>query len=114
MKQQVNLFKNNFSKDQYSRVIDTTFTQLVSVSASIAEVPLPTVNEFFSYYNQIFYDIPERGETNSHEYLIKTSTAYINYDDTSAEIKALQAEITSLREQLLEAIQDKTDLSSIA
>ena len=29
-------------------------------------------------------------------------------------IKALQAEITSLREQLLEAIQDKTDLSSIA
>jgi hypothetical protein len=114
MKQQVNLFKNNFSREQYPRVINTEFTQLISVSSSLAEIPLPTVNEFFSYYDQLFYTIPEYGETNSHEYLIKTSTAYIGFNDVSVEIRALQSEITSLREQLLEAVQDNTDLSQIS
>lgn len=114
MRKQVNLVKNNFSKTQYPKVIDTQFTQLIPVSQSLAEVPLPTINEFFSYYEQLFYNIPPQGETNSHEYLIRTSTAYIGLDDIAPEIRALQAEITSLREQLLEAIQDNTDLSQIS
>ena len=102
MKTQVNLTKTNFSKTQYPRVIDTTFSQLIPISASAAEQPLPTVNEFFSYYDQLFYDIPAYGTTNSHEYLIRTSTDYVGFEEVSIEIEALQAEITSLREQLLE------------
>lgn len=114
MRKQVNLFKNNFSKTQYPRVIDTTFSQLIPISESLAQQPLPTVNEFFSYYEQLFYDIPPQGETNSHEYLIRTSTAYIGLEDIAPEIRALQAEITSLREQLLAALQDNQDLSQIS
>jgi hypothetical protein len=110
MKQTINLKKTNFNKEQYPRVINTQFTQLVSVSQSLAQVPTPTVNEFFSLYSQLFYDIPERGTTNSHEYLIKTSTAYIGLEDIRPEIEALQAEITSLREQLLESQQEIADL----
>ena len=35
---------------------------------------------FLTIYNQLFYEIPELGETNSHEYLIKTSSDYIDSD----------------------------------
>jgi hypothetical protein len=113
MKQTINLTKTTYSKTQYPRVIDTQFTQLVPVSASLAEEPLPTVGQFFEYYEQLFYDIPEFGSTNSHEYLIKTSTEYIGFQEVSIEIQALQEEITSLRQQLLEAQQQLIDLNTV-
>ena len=61
----------------------------------------PTVEEFFGLYNSLFYDIPALGETNSHEYLVKTSGEYINYEERNEEIEALQAEIAQLRSDLL-------------
>ena len=57
----------------------------------------------------LFYDIPALGETNSHEYLIKTSGEYINFDQDSQEIEALRAEITSLRRDLLQAQVEKAE-----
>jgi hypothetical protein len=111
MKQTVNLTKTTYNKTQYPRVIDTQFTQLIPVSASLAEEPLPTVGQFFEYYEQLFYDIPELGNANSHEYLIRTSTEYIGFQDISIEIQALQEEITSLRQQLLDAQQQLIDLN---
>jgi len=55
--------------------------------------------------SELFYEINELGETNSHEYLIKTSTAYIAFDENDELIEALQREIAQLREELLEAQQ---------
>jgi chromosome segregation ATPase len=43
------------------------------------------------------------GETNSHQYLVRTSGEYINYDEINGEILALQAEIAQLRQDLLNA-----------
>ena len=57
-------------------------------------------------YNQLFYEIPEEGETNSHEYLIKTSGDYIAFDQVNDEISALQDEIATLREELLSTQQE--------
>ena len=51
----------------------------------------------------MFYDIPEIGEFNSHEYLIKQSSEYINFEVNQEEIEALQAEIAQLRTELLNA-----------
>jgi len=62
----------------------------------------PTVDYFFQLYNELFYDIPELGETNSHEYIITKSSEYINFQQNLEEIEALQAEIASLRTELLE------------
>ena len=53
-------------------------------------------------YNNLFYDIPANGETNSHEFLVKTSGEYINYDQIQEEIEALREEIKGLREENLE------------
>lgn len=116
MAQQVNLTKQVYDKNQYQKVIDTSFTQLVQPTVSTGSA-LPTVNEFFDYYNQLFFDIPKFGETNSHEYLIKTSQEYIGTSTlVNDEIQALIDEITELRQenldlqqQLLTLVQNTTN-----
>jgi hypothetical protein len=40
-------------------------------------------------YNDLFYDIPELGDINSHEYLIKKSSEYINFEANQEEIDRL-------------------------
>ena len=103
MAENIQLNKNVFSKRQYLKTIDTSFTQLGVKTIQEQLDEQPTVQEFFDLYNQLFYDINELGETNSHEYLFKTSGAYIESDNISEEIRALQEEIAGLREELLAA-----------
>ena len=50
----------------------------------------------------LFYEIPVFGPTNSHEYLVKTSGEYINFDEDNEIIAALQKEIAQLRQDLLQ------------
>ena len=103
MAQQVNLIKQVYDKNQYQKVIDTSFTQLVQPSTASTGSALPTIDQFFEYYNQLFFDIPKFGETNSHEYLIKTSQEYIGTSNImSDEVQALIDEITELRQENLD------------
>ena len=101
MEQKVDTKKKVFNKAQYPKTINTQFSQLgvTSITQAIAETP--TVEEFFNLYDELFYDIPALGATNSHEYLVKTSGEYIDFDQQNEIIEALQQEITSLREELL-------------
>jgi hypothetical protein len=105
--EKVNLNKKVYSKTQYPRVIDTSFSQLIKpADQTLIDTPTISVDEFFIYYNQLFFDIPKFGETNSHEYLVRTSGEYINIDQTDATIQALLAEIDLLREENLQLNQD--------
>ena len=101
--QKVDLIRKTYSKIEYPKIIDTKFSQLGVVSINEQIAATVTVNQFFGYYNDLFYDIPSFGETNSHEYLVKTSGEYINFDQESAEIEALRAEISQLRRDLLQS-----------
>ena len=86
----IDLNKQVFEKRQYNKTINTSFTQLVQPTTVFTGSTLPTVNEFFSNYNQLFFDIPKFGETDSHEYLIKTSQEYIGISNiVNDEIQAL-------------------------
>jgi hypothetical protein len=91
-----------YSKTEYPKIIDTSFNQLgvTSVPNQIEETF--TVEEFFVKYNELFYEIPAFGDTNSHEYLVKTSGEYINFDQDNDIINALQREIAQLRQDLLQ------------
>jgi hypothetical protein len=98
------LNKISFNKDAYERTIDTSF----------AQQPLPTppatkttsVEEFFTLYNALFYDIPVDGDTNSHTYLYRTSGEYAGLDNpTGQDVQVLLDEITILRQDLLTANQ---------
>jgi len=109
MGENINLNKEVFNKQQYEKTINNKFSQLgvKTVQEQINEQP--TVEEFFQIYNDLFYDIPEVGETNSHEFLVKTSGEYINFNENDELIQALQDEIAQLREDLLEAQQQQLE-----
>ena len=70
---------------------------------SPTSIPSISVAEFFTNYQEIFYQIPKFGELNSHEYLIKTSTDYIGTSAiTDTTVQALIDEITQLRQENLD------------
>ncbi len=108
MAENVDLNKEVFNKRDYEKTINTSFTQLgvKTIQEQIDE--RPSVQEFFDLYNELFYEINELGPTNSHEFLIKTSTEYIAFDDNNEIIEALQREIANLRIELLEAQQQNS------
>jgi hypothetical protein len=92
------LNKTILNKDQYQKVIDTSFAQ------NITPTPIEdtiTVDQFFRLYDNLFYDIPTTGDTNSHTYLVKTSGEYVGAEAVNEEIQVLLDEITSLQEENL-------------
>jgi len=102
------LNKTIFDVDSYERIIDTSFSK--------ESTPLPpikntiNISEFFTLYDTIFYDIPASGPINSHEYLIKKSSEYIQPNQINEDTQLLLDEITSLRQELLVANQTILDL----
>ena len=112
MAENINLNKEVFNKRDYQKTINTSFTQLDVPSVQEQLTQQTTVPEFFNLYNELFYEINEIGETNSHEYLIKTSSQYINFNENDELIQALQNEIAQLREELLEAQQQLAEDTS--
>jgi len=103
MSERIDLIKDVFNKAEYVKTIDTNFNEFGVLSITEDQQLQPSVEEFFGLYNSLFYDIPALGETNSHQYLIRTSGEYVNFDEVNDEIQALQAEIAQLRSDLLTA-----------
>jgi hypothetical protein len=112
MSESVNLNKQVYDKRQYTKVIDTSFKQLGVQTIQEQINQQPTVDEFFAMYNELFYQIPELGTTNSHEYLIKKSSEYIGFEANQDEIVALQNEIAQLRTDLLDAQKQVIELQT--
>ena len=112
MSENVKFQKQVYDKNQYTKVIDTSFKQLGVPTIQERIAVQPNTNEFFAMYNDLFYDIPELGEINSHEYLITKSSEYINFDANQEEIEALQEEIAQLREELLDAQKQNIELQT--
>jgi hypothetical protein len=112
MAEEINFNKQVYNKGDYTKIIDTSFKQLgvQTIQQQIDEQP--TVNDFFNMYNELFYDIPETGEINSHEYLIKKSSEYIDFEANQEEIAALQAEIAQLRIDLLDSQKQVIELQT--
>ena len=94
MAENIKLNKTVFDKTQYSNTIDTTFSELGVTLTSDELASQPTVEEFFSLYNQLFYNIPELGSLNSHQFLIQKSSDYINFDENNEIIEELSKEIS--------------------
>ena len=106
MAEDVNLNKEVFEKRAYLKTIDNSFSELGVSTIQQQLDEQPTVQEFFSIYNELFYQINERGSNDSHEYLVKTSGEYINFKENDELVSALQAEIATLRKELLQTQQE--------
>jgi hypothetical protein len=112
MSEDIKFSKQVYNKNDYQKIIDTSFSQLGVQTIQQQLNVQPSVDDFFTMYNDIFYTINELGPTNSHEYLVKTSGEYINSDTTSEEITALQNEINQLRTELLDTQKQLIELQT--
>ena len=108
MNQRINLNRKVYNKSDYLKTIDTSFNELLPPIPLVEEDSI-TIEQFFDYYNQLFFDIPKTG-INSHNTLIQQSSEYVGNEKTNEEIEALVQEINSLRDQLLQNQIDLTEL----
>lgn len=114
MVETINIEVLKYNKAELTRTVNTQFTQF-GVTASADQPPIAdtiTIPEFFSAYQNLFYTIPKYGETNSHEYLVKTSGDYIGGEAINEEVQALQQEITQLRQENLDLQQSLLNLQT--
>jgi hypothetical protein len=112
MREQITLTKTSFNKNSYEKVIDTSFSQLTQpIINTSADQPI-SVQQFFTYYQQLFFIIPKFGEVNSHEYLVRTSTEYIGetLNENDELIQSLLEEINQLRQENIDLQQNVIDL----
>jgi|TARA_R110001592_G_scaffold349581_1_gene645028 hypothetical protein len=100
----VTLIRTAFNREAFDATINTKFTELgvAEEDLSFFDPNLATVEDFFNIYNNLFFIIPDLGETNSHEFLIKESSEKIEYQANQEEIQALLDEIAELRETNLQ------------
>jgi seryl-tRNA synthetase len=111
MSEKIQITRQVYRKDIYRNVIDTNFSQLIQPVTQIEEDSV-TIDEFFQTYDDLFFEIPKTGDINSHQYLINKSSQYVGDEFVNPLIAELQAEITSLRQQILSSnnvINDLTD-----
>ena len=113
MADQITLVKPSFNKSSYEKVINTSFSQLTQPVVDITANPPISIQQFFTYYQQLFFTIPKFGEVNSHEYLIKTSTEYIGttLDPNEELIQSLLEEINQLRQENLDLQQNVVNIT---
>ena len=111
MKTPINFNRQVFNKEKFKNTVDTEFTQLVQTpDETFFDPNLAEVEDFFTVYENLFFNIPQTGETNSHEYLIKQSSEYIGFQQQNETIKELLDEITELRQENLEIRQQNLQL----
>jgi len=109
---QIPIEKTVFDKDTFGKVINTRFSQFLTDSDE-AEAPVFTIDDFFNLYEQLFYQIPKEGDTNSHRYILEKEADYLGVIINQDDIQALLDEITSLRQQLLDTQTTLSELNNI-
>jgi hypothetical protein len=97
------------NKEQLDKVVDRNFNFFAPVDTAEEEL---TVDEFFTAYDSLYYEIPIEGDSGSHAYLIKKSSELADYDRTTEDIQPLLDEIATLRRELLNQQQIIIDLNT--
>jgi len=108
MSNRINLNKTLFDKLRYPKTIDTSFKELLP-PPQIEEESTINIEQFFEAYNNLFFEIPKTG-LNSHNTLIQKSSEYVGNEQVNEELDALYAEVSALREQLLESQKELADI----
>lgn len=108
----VNLTKEVYGLNTYKKAVDTQFTELIKPQPAVVVNEI-TINRFFEYYDQLFFEIPVSGPTNSHTYIVERSQAYIGGSVLDAEKQALIEEINALRQQILEMNQGFNTINNV-
>lgn len=107
---QISLDKNIYSRKEFEKLVDTKFKQLINEDVNIEETF--SIDDFFQLYEELFYQIPKEGDINSHRYILNKEAEYLGVSiNDQVNIQALLDEITSLRNELLDANKVLLDLN---
>ena len=110
-KTKITIKKNVFDKNAFEETINTSFTQLTSTpNPNFFDVNMATLGDFWLLYDRFFFQIPKLGETESHEYLGKTSLEYAESTFINEQIQELLDEIAALREENLRIMNDALNI----
>jgi hypothetical protein len=108
MSEVVKLNQNIFIKGDFEKVVDTGFRQLIKITPNNTF----TLDDFFELYENLFESIPKEGDLKSHRYILNKTAEYLGINiNENIDIQALLDEITSLRQELLDANKTLLDLN---
>ena len=109
------LSREVFNKTAFNNTVDTNFNELDQLPPDLSffDPNLATVDDFFSIYQNLFFEIPKFGDVNSHQYLVIESTEYTGFIENQSQIDALLEEIVDLREQNLQLQLDINELMGV-
>jgi len=100
MAEKVNLVKQVYQRTAFTNTVDTQFDNQTG-NEFTQQIQTPSTQEFFNYYDLLFYQIPKEGPA-SHTTLIQRSQEYVGNQQINEEIDALIQEINGLRETVLQ------------
>lgn len=86
-----------YNRTEFQKVVDSGFKEF----GKPVEEQQKSVDQFFKDYEELFYEIPATGETNSHQYLVEKSSAFYKPEQQTEDIQPLLTEITQLRDQVI-------------
>lgn len=113
MSENVDINLTTYNRAQFNKAVDTTFTEFgVTGEPEESVVNQVDIDTFFQAYDNLFLEIPKQGELNSHQYLTNRSGEYAGGEDINAEIEALTAEVTQLREENVALQQQLLELAN--
>jgi uncharacterized protein YozE (UPF0346 family) len=106
----ISIQKQVFNKTTFPKVVDTQFKQLIDTTQANS-TPSFTLEDFFTLYEQLFFQIPKEGDTNSHQFILEKEAEYLGINLNTEDVQALLAEITALRQEITSAQQTIQTLS---
>lgn len=108
---QISLDKNTFSKKDFEKLVNTRFSQLINNEVNAEDTF--TLEDFFQLYDEVFDQIPKEGDIDSHRYILNREAEYLGIQlNEQIDVQALLDEITSLRNELLDANKTLLELNN--
>lgn len=100
MSETVDLKRRIYGKNTFSTVVDVSFNELLPVESE-QQANEVSVENFFTMYNTLFFEIPVDGE-NSHSEILNRSGDYIGqpYSELLQELQTIKAENAELKNQI--------------
>lgn len=106
----IRLSRTVYKKDEFDKSIDSSFKSFVDIQQEDPD----TIEELFRLYNKFYAEIPAIGASNSHEFLVKESSKFLDFENEDSMIQPLLDEISDLRLRLLQqnvdSIETENDL----
>lgn len=94
----IRLSRTVYKKNEFDKSIDSSFKSFVDVEQEDTD----SIEELFRLYNKFYVEIPAEGEVNSHVFLVKESSKFLDFENEDEMIQPLLDEISDLRQRLLE------------